>query len=701
MKILHFLLGVFIVIPAFGGTPSWWPQPYSIQTNGSLLTLSTPFYAISQDLHHGGAISTIQLFNGSNSNLLTTPIVTQIEDSEGNIFSDAEVSPQQVMTYPDGAHPTGISTVTQTPLNKFVTVECNLASASAPNTHIQLKTTYEYRWGYIRIHREILCPDHFNAKGICPISMAVDPSLSSYGYRDGRTEKEGAPPFDFNSCHWGKVMNGTAIALNTSFVPRYMMLANPGVEGLEWFVSSDLSQWDLQFTTNRGNAKVMLKNTPRGIDFSVFAFCDNSKSIPIQKKMTFDFYIGFPIHEDHAFPPWFNQSFGRNKGLWVSPNEINDWKDSGIQTVHCHNDGDSSGDGLFWHDGSYPPYPDMDKYNEVITNCHKAGIRTATYFSNKELHPSTPEYKKYGADWARQNMKGAIQHNSYNEKSEFGVQMCLRSGWLDYLKLCVDRVLKNHPLDGVYYDWNVALLCYNPKHQGTNEVDAAHWDMDELLDFMEWSRHRVGTNGLLIIHNTTTPMFCLENFASHVVAHEWGYAHWTNEGPAPESLPLEWSLVGARPRGVISYGHIDANAPRHLFRLFALNALVAGVTPWPASQEAIDLDKILKPLGNIEKYQFSDWRNHAITIQEPRSASAVYSRANEAWLIIGNLEGTNRNLTMTLQPQNLRHPMKHIRSATLIDASGGATALDTSKLISSGVCAVVPPESAVLIHIRQ
>ena len=37
--------------------------------------------------------------------------------------------------------------------------------------------------------------------------------------------------------------------------------------------------------------------------------------------------------------------------------------------------------------------------------------------------------------------------------------MCLRSGWLDFLKFSIDRVLKDHPLDGVYFDWNVALLC--------------------------------------------------------------------------------------------------------------------------------------------------------------------------------------------------------------------------------------------------
>ena len=58
----------------------------------------------------------------------------------------------------------------------------------------------------------------------------------------------------------------------------------------------------------------------------------------------------------------------------------------------------------------------------------------------------------------------------------------------DNLKLSVDRVLKNHPLDGVYYDWNVALFCCNPLHEGKkvggSAIASGHWDVDELIDLM-------------------------------------------------------------------------------------------------------------------------------------------------------------------------------------------------------------------------
>ena len=96
-----------------------------------------------------------------------------------------------------------------------------------------------------------------------------------------------------------------------------------------------------------------------------------------------------------------------------------------------------------------------------------------------------------------------LRHNYYREGvSEFGVQMCPKSGWLEFLKFSIDRVLKNHNLDGVYYDWNVALFCGNPSHTGKKTSDvstgktqqtvtnapAGHWDMDELVELMEWTR---------------------------------------------------------------------------------------------------------------------------------------------------------------------------------------------------------------------
>jgi hypothetical protein len=551
------------------------------------------------------------------------------------------------------------------------------------------------------------------------LSTVFDPSLADYGYREGITKKEGAEPFSFGICHWSKVRAGTQFdrPLKTGYVPRYLVLANHGIEGIEWFVSSDLWQWDFQLTGQPGNGLcgVCPSLDPPGVAVSVYPLNLPQGSIAVKGTYTFDYYIGMPVLEGHANKPWLHSTFNRNKGNWLTEEEIKELAESGIKTVHCHNDGDYYNDGLFWRDGSYPPYPpeDMKKFDKVIETCHRYGIKVATYFSNKELHSGTEPFKKHSQEWARKDNQGNIRYNYFREGSEFGVQMCLKSGWLEFLKYSVDRVLKNHHLDGVYYDWNVALFCNNPLHLGkdadtasTNKVRqapskpfAGHWDIDELIELMEWTRQRVGPDGLIIVHNTRVPMFVTENFANYVVAMEWGYEKWSKSVPKLQELPMEWDFVGARSRGVIGYGLIEPNAPRRLHKLLALETLLTGVTPWPASPEAVELYKILRPLGNIEQYKFEDWRNKVVTIRDDSCASAVYSRAGEAYILLGNLDVQPKKITCIINPRNLPYPLSSVSLVEIPDGDKSIN-LDINKFTGNGENIALPADGAVLVHIK-
>jgi hypothetical protein len=667
------------------------------------MTFRTPYYTVEQDLRKGGAITRIALTRGKAANLLVRPIETRVRDESGAALTDLKDSAPSVAHRREG-------------LNEIVTVECVLKAPNGWASGLRAKTTLQYRWGYVQIRKEILAPAGFRVREVCPFSTVLNPSLSDYGYRDGLTEAEGAPPFAFGSNVWGKLRldHPSDQALQTRQTPRSMIFANAGVEGLEWFVGSDLSQWNLQITGRGGQGQCLLQPNadPQGLAISISPFWNATTAAPLPSPCVFDFYVAFPILDGHSHKPWLHTSFNRNRGNWVSTEEIQRWAKKGIQTVHCHNDGDAYGDGLFWRDGSYPPYPDMNRYDKILADCRRAGIRTATYFSNKELHPSTAAFKEHGEAWARMNRKGDLQHNQFNAKSEFGVQMCLRSGWLEYLKFSIDRVLKNHPLDGVYYDWNVALLCANPLHEANRDRVASakgHWDIDELLDLMEWTRNRVGPKGLVIVHDTTTPMYALENFADYVVATEWGYQKWTDRAPNLQDLPLEWSLVGAVPRGVISYGVLDAGVPQRLHRLFAVEALLGGVTPWPASEETFSLLSLLKPLGDIGSYGFVDWRNQAVTLSDARCASAVFSRPGEAYLLLANLDQNPREVTCTLHPEKLLHPLASLAAVTRLSATAASSGSQKpqavpiasgSELTGKGVKITLPGADAILIHVR-
>ncbi|MCC6344176.1 MAG: hypothetical protein IT166_18380 [Bryobacterales bacterium] len=696
------LLSIAGTVRAQSGT---WPVAYRVERQPGTLTLSTPYYTFRHDLKRGAEISMVAYTHGASKNLLVKPVDAYVGTAEGETFhSQYDASPEVALDSLGKA--------------RVVRVTCRLLSAKGKDSGIRLRTRYEYRWGYVKVKREFVFGERSVAlRRVSVLSAVFDPALEQYGYRQGIADQEGVSPVSFGVMQWRKQRAGAFFdpPLQTRFVPRYLVLTNPGIEGIEWFVSDDLSQWDYQAVgkPGAGSGGVSASITPLGVNVSINPL-DVSGQVPARGTWTFDSYLGVPILEGHANPTWLHTSFGARGGKWVSGEQVKKWAESGIRTVHCHNDGDALGDGLFWRDGSYPPYPpeDMKKYDQTIERCHANGIRVATYFSNKELHPSTEDYKKHGEEWGRKPDDTGKLHHDLTRHGEYGAQMCLKSGWLATLKRNIDTVLKNHKLDGVYYDWNVALYCNNPLHVGksSNGVSGrtgtlalsptGHWDMDELLEFMEWTRERVGPKGLVIIHNTMAPMFATENFADRVVGMEWGYGKLSRSVPPVWEMPVEWSFAGARSRGVIGYGSIDQSAPEGLREVFALEAMLTGVAPWPASEEAIALYKILAPIGDLTRYQFQDWRGEAVKTDDRDCVPAVYSREGEAWVLLGNTSLEARQVRVRINPQSFAVPLKSPGSAQRIEG-GVRTALDVQRITGEGETIRIPAAGAVLLRMAR
>jgi hypothetical protein len=166
---------------------------------------------------------------------------------------------------------------------------------------------------------------------------------------------------------------------------------------------------------------------------------------------------------------------------------------------------------------------------------------------------------------------------------------------------------------------------------------------------------------------------------------------------------LEWSLVNARPRGVISYNLVGDQAPAHLRKLFALESLLANVSPWPAAPEAEALFPGLKPIGAIENCRFADWRNPAVTLRGQRFGSAIFSRPAEAWILIGNLDSASREVSCVVHPDKLPYPLSAITTAawsSLDKPETQALPLEVGQLTNGGAVLAVPSDTAILLHIR-
>jgi hypothetical protein len=194
-------------------------------------------------------------------------------------------------------------------------------------------------------------------------------------------------------------------------------------------------------------------------------------------------------------------------------------------------------------------------------------------------------------------------------------------------------------------------------------------------------------------------MFATENFSNYIVGMEFSYGKLSVSVPHPRDLPLEWNFAGARPRTVIGYGTIARGAPKRLFRAHAVTTLMTSVAPWPVSEEAIGLYKILTPLGDLEDYQFEDFRNSAVKISSPNAVSAIYSKPGEAYVLVANLNGEAETVTCTVAPEKFASPFGLVAEAELMGGNNRLP-LDPRKLTSLGEEIRLPADGVLLLHLR-
>jgi hypothetical protein len=170
--------------------------------------------------------------------------------------------------------------------------------------------------------------------------------------------------------------------------------------------------------------------------------------------------------------------------------------------------------------------------------------------------------------------------------------------------------------------------------------------------------------------------------------------------PKPEDLPLEWNLAGARSRAIIEYGSIALSAPAQVRQQFYLTALITGVATWPASDAALELFKLLKPLGDLNLYRFDDWRNKAVRLSNTDCYSAVYSRPNEAGVVIANLAATPIKVNCMIDSRALKCPIASVATA-ILDSEGQSSDLAPATLSGAGEEIAIPAASAALIRLRS
>lgn len=384
-----------------------------------------------------------------------------------------------------------------------------------------------------------------------------------------------------NPCQWIDLRHGMSRsdlpAYRSRFLPLSVVYLKNGYEAIEMSLGDDLSAWDGIGTDFPGLAQgsVCEARNPWRYE-TTFAPLDSPRAGNIVKAGTyrFTYRLALPFVRKQIVPLEISGTMLKSgvpfEERWPTAEEAAKAVDAGLRLQRLHNDGDVYGNGLFWHDVAYPPYPadEMAKMDKAIADVSKAGGDVVPYFSCKEWHPDVGDFKALGEKSARRVVKGEKFMETFFGTSLFGIQMCLESDWYDIRRESIAKTLAGHNFSGMYYDWCMGLECINDAHGGGRR----HWDNDKLLDLMEWSRNTIGEDGKLYLHLTNVPSLAVENLGDAILVEESEYYEIF-----PEMFTPQVHFVNIAPRSICIMLPPSEATPQKL-RALALAALLHHAT---------------------------------------------------------------------------------------------------------------------------
>ncbi|MFA5646253.1 MAG: DUF6259 domain-containing protein [Candidatus Ratteibacteria bacterium] len=600
------------------------PALFTIKEESGEVAVSCQWWETIHSPSLGGTLSSIRFFYGSNENIFTFPCETSISLLRNHkeikfVAKEGKIEYQQEK-------------------KDCVVVETKsrLYSKEGESLPLFYRHRYEYhKWGYIRQRVCFECEKALSdVWEVIIAQMSVVPRLNEFTVRNGPMQDAERKKQAF-VIRWYELFGGAKasdqMAFATSQMPLQFTILQRDVEGFDWFISDDIDQWYRQIGGRLNQNHFFIRYSPeiQGYEIRTGALNIHPDTLRLKESLSFDFYMALPFVQEHVSPLRFSVGGLLNyrpdrKGTEFPDNTALDtYQAHGVTLARLHNDGPSL-DAIFWRDGLYPPYPPerMEKMDKTLEECHRRGIKVTPYFSLTELHPEAPEFTEHGEEWRRMPDEEAGFLYNHAKLGMFGAQMCLVSRWREFLKKSIDRVLKNHAFDGVYYDWCNPMPCVHPAHQ-----KGLHWSVEEFIEFLEWTRERVGTEGEIYLHMTYTPFVIAENIATRMLVFETPTTKIT-----PEMFSPDVSYMKLSPRGVCSLGLAHQEPKR-----FALCCLLQHVAPEVNAPEALEIFRIALKNDFTRYTNFSGYNTPAVTPSRPEIEAAIYWNHEEALLLLVNL----------------------------------------------------------------
>lgn len=644
---------------------------YQISRHG--VKVQSDYWVTEHVKRMGGALASVAFTRGSRKNILVSPMTSYFRRKEGGNY----------VYYEEAGYSRPEMSVTAKGENVVVETGGQYANKEGKTIPARYRRIYEYRpYGLIKVRLEMECRKPIDAvMEVGASSCRVDSRLNTVAYR-AAPEMSHDPTF-FTRCAWHE-FSGTGSSYRDNqltcgrYMPLYLGVMERGVEGLEWILGDNYRAFGSVLTGEGGQSFCGVIPDPGKNAFWIKIEPYGNWAVPIELKpgiYVFEYYLGLPFSKGRNVVPrqWHHMGISND---WPNEKTLDHYASCGVRLLRLHND--YREDGNFWHDGCYPPYDpeNMKRMDWVIEQAHERGMKIVPYFSLKELHPDCPEYGRHVEEWKRViDREQNVMHNYYGS-GEFGVQMCLKSGWLDYRKKSIDLVLARHQFDGIYYDWVLGLYCLHPGHMNGKP----HTDAEELLDLLQWTRRRVGVSGMVFIHLSGLPMMTVENLTDLVITHE----EMTDISPIPGGFCPEADYAGI-------VGHVICGAGG---KKFILSCFVEGLFSYHDDAALEEMKKL--SAYPLEEYKFEKGSRAAVATNGPEIVASLYWRRDRALIYAVNLGSQRRAADLKVDLMKRGWPAQR---RVICRASSANRQVTVKSLLTRGISVSLPALESRLIEI--
>ncbi|MCD6469773.1 hypothetical protein J7L29_03125 [Candidatus Bathyarchaeota archaeon] len=586
------------------------------------LIVKSKYWEVVHEANKGGCISSIRFYNGTNQNILLKPVTSYMGPFQDVLNRDAKIE------------------VTNEGRRIIVNVAGELKTLNnSIKSGIAYNYSYKYHEGYVKVTESFHLEKGLGGiRGIGIGCMEITPEMTYFAARESPISAQDRIPRGERLCRcpadWGKINFDGKPSFTETNVPMYLGVYNIGVEGVEFIPGSNLEEWTTQVVKKRdvGRYQIIGDANPERVKI-IIEPASPRIGLTLSGTYTFTYYIGLPKIPEKIPRKYMHMVF--DPYPWPTDEEIRRWAYAGVNVVRIHNDYHPSG--YYWHDGVWPPYDEkgMAELKRVINTCHRYGIKVVPYFSLFELNAKSEAFADNHIYWRRTvDEKGLWILETY-PPFYYGFVMCLSSSFKDFLKNYVKKVVKTLGFDGVYYDHADFWFCTNKIHKR-----GIHSTIDDLIDFLEYTRELVGENGIILLHQSGWfPCMLTENYADGHIMFE-DNARWMEIPPLeewpPNAMHIRFNIAPKLPVPVKGVDRAEG-----LWNLCS-KCLVLGAFPYsrlgPGSEAVLALFETFRAF-DLSQFKFRDYTFGLVETSNESIRGAVYFDEDRAIVVLANVTG--------------------------------------------------------------